>query len=127
MAEPARRPEMVDSRWARSTAVQRAYRLHEPGAATGTVSGRRSAQASRWSLLVLVAASVYLSIVIWHQISAPSVYREILRAVEPSNRFRLNARRRRARRDVMLAVPADWAMGERVTALAGSSSCSRPS
>ena len=43
----------------------------EPGAApTGTVDRRRSARKLRFwlVLLVLVAASVYLSIVIWHQI-----------------------------------------------------------
>ena len=42
----------------------------EPGVATtGTVSVRPSARSSFWVvLLVLVAASIYLSIVIWRQI-----------------------------------------------------------
>ncbi len=72
MAEPARRPEMVDeSLELDPVAVQRAYRLHRARRRHHRNRQRETKRAKLrfWVvLLVLVAASVYLSIVIWHQI-----------------------------------------------------------
>ena len=72
MAQPARRPEMVDeSLELDPVAVQRAYRLHRARRRAHRNRQRETkrAQLRFWFvLLVLVAASIYLSIVIWHQI-----------------------------------------------------------
>jgi hypothetical protein len=72
MAQPARRPEMVDEALELDpAAVQRAYQLHR---ARRRVYRNRRRETKRaklryWIvLLALVAASVYLSLVIWHQI-----------------------------------------------------------
>jgi hypothetical protein len=72
MAQPARRPELVDDALELDpAAVQRAYQLHR---ARRRVRRRRRRETKRaklrfWIVLfVLVAASVYLSLVIWHQI-----------------------------------------------------------
>jgi hypothetical protein len=72
MAQPARRPELVDDALELDpAAVQRAYQLHR---ARRRVHRRRRRETKRaklrfWIVLfVLVAASVYLSLVIWHQI-----------------------------------------------------------
>jgi hypothetical protein len=72
MAQPARRPELVDEALELDpAAVQRAYQLHR---ARRRVHRNRRRETKRaklrfWIvLLVLVAASVYLSLVIWHQI-----------------------------------------------------------
>jgi type VI protein secretion system component VasF len=72
MAQPARRPELVDEALELDpAAVQRAYQLHR---ARRRVHRNRRRNAKRaklrfWVVLfVLVAASVYLSLVIWHQI-----------------------------------------------------------
>jgi type VI protein secretion system component VasF len=72
MAQPARRPELVDEALELDpAAVQRAYQLHR---ARRRVHRKRQRETKRaklrfWIVLfVLVAASVYLSIVIWHQI-----------------------------------------------------------
>jgi hypothetical protein len=72
MAEPARRPEVVDeSLELDPVAVQRAYRLHRARRRHHRNRQRETKRAKLrfWVvLLVLVAASVYLSIIIWHQI-----------------------------------------------------------
>jgi hypothetical protein len=72
MAQPARRPEVVDeSLELDPAAVQRAYRLHRARRRHHRERERETkrAQLRFWFvLLVLVAISVYLSIVIWHQI-----------------------------------------------------------
>jgi hypothetical protein len=72
MAQPARHPEVVDeSLELDPVAVQRAYELHR---ARRRVHRHRRQETKRaklrfWLvLLALVAVSVYLSIVIWHQI-----------------------------------------------------------
>jgi hypothetical protein len=72
MAEPARRPEVVDEALELDpVAVQRSYELHR---ARRRVHRNRRRETKRaklrfWLvLLVLVAASVYLSVIIWHQI-----------------------------------------------------------
>jgi hypothetical protein len=72
MAQPARRPELVDEALELDpAAVQRAYQLHR---ARRRVHRNRRRDAKRanlrfWVVLfVLVAASVYLSLVIWHVI-----------------------------------------------------------
>jgi hypothetical protein len=72
MAQPARRPEVVDEALDLDpVAVQRAYELHR---ARRRVHRHRRQETKRaklrfWLvLLALVAVSVYLSIVIWHQV-----------------------------------------------------------
>jgi hypothetical protein len=72
MAQPARRPEPVDEALELDpAAVQRAYQLHR---ARRRVHRKRRRETKRaklrfWLvLLALVIASVYLSLVIWHQI-----------------------------------------------------------
>ena len=72
MAQPARRPEVVDEALDLDpVAVQRAYELHR--ARRRALRHRRQetkrANLRFWLVLLgLVAVSVYLSIVIWHQI-----------------------------------------------------------
>jgi hypothetical protein len=72
MAQPAPRPEMVDeSLELDPVAVQRAYQLHRARRRAHRNRQRETkrAQLRFWFvLLALVAASVSLSIVIWHQI-----------------------------------------------------------
>jgi type VI protein secretion system component VasF len=72
MAQPARRPEPVDEALELDpAAVQRAYQLHRARRRAHRNRQRETKRAKLrfWIvLLVLVAASVYLSIVIWHQI-----------------------------------------------------------
>ena len=72
MAEPARRQELVDEALELDpAAVQRAYRLHRARRRAHRNRQRETNRAKLrfWIvLLVLVAASIYLSIVIWHQI-----------------------------------------------------------
>jgi type VI protein secretion system component VasF len=72
MAQPARRPEPVDeSLELDPAAVQRAYQLHRARRRAHRNRRRETKRAKLrfWLVLVvLVAASVYLSIVIWHQI-----------------------------------------------------------
>jgi hypothetical protein len=72
MAQPARRPEPVDEGLELDpAAVQRAYRLHRARRRAHRNRQRETKRAKLrfWLvLIVLVAASVYLSIVIWHQI-----------------------------------------------------------
>ena len=72
MAQPARRPEVVDEALDLDpVAVQRAYELHR---ARRRVHRHRRQETKRaklrfWLVLLgLVAASVYIGIVIWHQI-----------------------------------------------------------
>jgi len=72
MAQPARRPEPVDEALELDpAAVQRAYQLHRARRRAHRKHQRETKRAKLrfWLvLIVLVAASVYLSIVIWHQI-----------------------------------------------------------
>jgi hypothetical protein len=72
MAQPARRPEPVDEALELDpAAVQRAYQLHRARRRAHRNRARETKRAKLrfWLVLVvLVAASVYLSIVIWHQI-----------------------------------------------------------
>ncbi len=72
MAEPARRQEPVDEALELDpAAVQRAYHLHRARRRAHRNRERESKRANLrfWLvLLALVVASVYLSIVIWHQI-----------------------------------------------------------
>ena len=72
MAEPARRPEVVDeSLELDPVAVQRAYRLHRARRRHHRNRQRETQRAKLrfWFVLIaLVSASVYLSFVIWHQI-----------------------------------------------------------
>lgn len=72
MAQPARRPELVDeSLELDPVAVQRAYQLHRARRRHHRNRHRETKRAKLrfWIvLLVLVAASVYLSIIIWRQI-----------------------------------------------------------
>ena len=72
MAEPARRQELVDEALELDpAAVQRAYQLHRASRRAHRNRERETKRANLrfWLvLLALVAASVYLSIVIWHQI-----------------------------------------------------------
>jgi len=72
MAQPARRPEVVDEALELDpVAVQRAYQVHR---ARRRAHRRRERESKRahlrfWLVLLgLVALSVYLGIVIWHQI-----------------------------------------------------------
>jgi type II secretory pathway component PulL len=72
MAQPARRPEMVDEALELDpVAVQRAYQLHRARRRAHRHRRRETSRARLrfWLvLLVLAAASLYLGIVIWHQI-----------------------------------------------------------
>jgi hypothetical protein len=72
MAQPARRPEMVDeSLELDPAAVQQAYRLHRARRRAHRERQRETkrAQLRFWFVLLgLIALSIYLSIVIWHQI-----------------------------------------------------------
>ena len=72
MAEPARRQEPVDDALELDpAAVQRAYQVHRARRRAHRNRERESKRANLrfWLvLLALVVASVYLSIVIWHQI-----------------------------------------------------------
>jgi hypothetical protein len=72
MAQPARRPDVVDEALQLDpVAVQRAYQLHRARRRAHRNRRRESkrAQWRFWLVLVgLVALSIYLSIVIWHQI-----------------------------------------------------------
>ncbi len=72
MAQPARRPELVDEALELDpAAVQRAYQLHRARRRAHRIKRRETKRANLrfwFVLIVLVAASVYLSIVIWHQI-----------------------------------------------------------
>jgi len=72
MAEPARRPEVVDeSLQLDPVAVQRAYELHRARRRAHRHRRQESKRAKLrfWLVLLgLVALSVYLSVIIWHQI-----------------------------------------------------------
>jgi hypothetical protein len=72
MAQPARRPEMVDEALQLDpVAVQRAYRLHRARRRAHRHQRQETKRAKLrfWLVLLgLVALSIYLSIVIWHQI-----------------------------------------------------------
>ena len=72
MAQPARRAEPVDEALELDpAAVQRAYHLHRARRRAHRNRRRETKRAKLrfWLVLfVLVVASVYLSIVIWHQI-----------------------------------------------------------
>jgi type VI protein secretion system component VasF len=72
MAQPARRPEVVDEALQLDPhAVQRAYRLHRAKRRAHRNRERESKRANVrfWLvLLALVVLSIYLGIVIWHQI-----------------------------------------------------------
>jgi type VI protein secretion system component VasF len=72
MAEPARRQELVDEPLELDpAAVQRAYQLHRARRRAHRSRERETKRAKLrfWLVLfALVAASLYLSIVIWHQI-----------------------------------------------------------
>ena len=72
MAQPARRPEQVDEALELDpAAVQRAYQLHRARRRAHRNKRRETKRAKLrfWLVLfALVAASVYLSIVIWHQV-----------------------------------------------------------
>ena len=72
MAQPARRPELVDEALELDpVAVQRAYQLHRARRRAHRHRRRETKRAKLRFLVVLlflVGASVYLSIVIWHQI-----------------------------------------------------------
>ena len=72
MAQPARRPEVVDEALQLDpVAVQQAYRLHRARrrAHRNREQETKRAKLRFWFVLLgLIAVSVYLSIVIWHQI-----------------------------------------------------------
>ena len=72
MAQPAPRPDVVDEALQLDpVAVQRAYRLHRARRRAHRLRERESKRAHLrfWLVLIgLVALSVYLSIVIWHQV-----------------------------------------------------------
>ena len=72
MAQPARRPEMVDEALELDpVAVQRAYRLHRARRRAHRHRRQETKRANLrfWLVLLgLVALRIYLSIVIWHQI-----------------------------------------------------------
>jgi Tfp pilus assembly protein PilN len=72
MAQPARRPEVVDEALQLDPAVvQRAYQLHRARrrAHRNHRQETKRAKLRFWLvLLVLVVVSIYLSIIIWHQI-----------------------------------------------------------
>lgn len=72
MAEPARRPEVVDdSLQLDPVAVQRAYELHRARRRAHRHHRQENKRAKLrfWLVLFgLIALSVYLSVIIWHQI-----------------------------------------------------------
>jgi hypothetical protein len=72
MAQPARHPEVVDEALELDpAAVQRAYQLHRARRRAHRNHRKETKRAKLrfWFVLLgLVAVSVYLSIVIWHQI-----------------------------------------------------------
>jgi hypothetical protein len=72
MAQPARRQEVVDEALQLDpVAVQRAYQLHRARRRAHRNRQRETKRANLrfwFVLLVLVGVSVYLSVVIWHQI-----------------------------------------------------------
>jgi hypothetical protein len=72
MAHPARRQEVVDEALQLDpVAVQRAYQLHRARRRAHRNRQRETKRANLrfwFVLLVLVGVSVYLSVVIWHQI-----------------------------------------------------------
>jgi cytochrome c-type biogenesis protein CcmH/NrfG len=72
MAEPARRPELVDEALQLDpVAVQRAYQVHRARRRAHRHQRRETKRANLrfwFVLLVLVALSVYLSVIIWHQV-----------------------------------------------------------
>ena len=72
MAQPARRPEVVDEALQLDpVAVQRAYQVHRARRRAHRHRERETKRAHRrfWLVLLgLVALSVYLSVVIWHQV-----------------------------------------------------------
>ena len=72
MAQPARHPEVVDEALQLDpAAVQRAYQLHRARRRAHRHHRQETKRAKLrfWLVLLgLVALSVYLSIVIWHQI-----------------------------------------------------------
>jgi hypothetical protein len=72
MAQPARHPEVVDEALELDpAAVQRAYQLHRARRRAHRNHRKETKRAKLrfWVVLLgLVAISVYLSIVIWHQI-----------------------------------------------------------
>jgi Tfp pilus assembly protein PilN len=72
MAQPARRPEVVDEALQLDPAVvQRAYQLHRARrrAHRNHRQETKRAKLRFWLVLLgLVVVSIYLSIVIWHQI-----------------------------------------------------------
>jgi len=72
MAQPARRPEVVDEALQLDpVAVQRAYQLHRARRRAHQNHRQETKRANLrfWLVLFgLVAVSIYLSIVIWHQI-----------------------------------------------------------
>jgi len=69
MAEPARRPELVDEALELDpAAVQHAYQVHRARRRAHRNRERETKLRFWLVLLVLVAGSLYLSIVIWHQI-----------------------------------------------------------
>jgi hypothetical protein len=72
MVQPARRPEVVDEALQLDpVAVQRAYQLHRARRRAHRNRRQETKRANLrfWFVLLgLVAVSVYLSIVIWHQI-----------------------------------------------------------
>jgi hypothetical protein len=72
MAQPARRQELVDEALQLDpVAVQRAYQLHRARRRANRNRQRETKRANLrfwFVLLVLVGVSIYLSVVIWHQI-----------------------------------------------------------
>jgi hypothetical protein len=72
MAQPARREEVVDEALQLDpVAVQRAYQLHRARRRAHRNRERETKRAHLrfwFVLLVLVGVSIYLSVVIWHQI-----------------------------------------------------------
>lgn len=72
MAQPARRPEVVDEALQLDpVAVQRAYQLHRARrrAHRNHRQETKRAKLRFWLVLLgLVVVSIYLSIIIWHQI-----------------------------------------------------------
>jgi len=72
MAQPARRPDMVDEALELDpVAVEQAYRVHRARRRAHRLRERETKRAKLrfWLVLLsLLALSVYLSIVVWHQI-----------------------------------------------------------
>ena len=72
MAQPARRPDVVDEALQLDpVAVERAYRIHRARRRAHRQHARESKRAHLrfWLVLIgLVALSIYLSVIIWHQI-----------------------------------------------------------